>query len=185
MAPMTEGALARRSRWMYELGRARWASRILLVLLPLLVVARLIGRPPFLVLALGGILVVAGFGLSMLHDRYARAVRIGALAGIPAFLLPLLIRSFDLIPLGAIAGTAIDPCVPASFLSGVAAGWIVSRRAVDEDHLLSSWAVAVATTALTGTLGCSVAGGGGVVGMIAGVVAGAAPVALSLATQRN
>jgi hypothetical protein len=185
MAPMTEGALLRRSRWMYELGRARWASRLLLVLLPLLLVARLIGRPAVLILALGGILATAGFGLSMLHDRYARAVRIGVLAGVPAFLLPLLIRSLDLMPLGAIAGTIGDPCVPAAFLSGVAAGWMVSRRAADEDHLLLFWAVAVATTALTGSLGCSVAGGGGVVGMIAGVLAGSAPVVVRSATQRN
>src|SRR5215467_1188059 len=178
MAPMTEGALVRRSRWMYELGRARWASRILLVLLPLLVAARLIGRPAVLVVVLGGILVTLGFAVSMLHDRYARAVRIGVLAGIPAFLLPLLIRSLDLLPLGEIAGTIVDPCVPASFLSGVAAGWVVSRRAIDEEYQRSFWAVAVATTALTASMGCSVAGGGGVLGMIGGVIAGSAPVVL-------
>ena len=181
MAPITEQLLARRGRWLYELGRARWASRTVVLVLALLVVARLIGRPAGLVLGLGVVLAIAGFALSMLHDRWARAFRVGVLAGLPAFLLPLLIRSLDLLP----RGTGIDPCVPASFLSGVAAGWFVSRRALEEEHRLPFWVVAVATTALVGTLGCTVAGGGGVMGMVIGVLAGSAPVALRAGMQRS
>jgi hypothetical protein len=171
---MTDQAVTRRARWMYELGRARWASHILLLVLPLLLLAHLIGRPAPLVLGLGGSIAVAGFGLAMLHDRYARAVRTGVLAGVPAFAIPLVVRSLHLLPVQ----TAVDPCIPAAFASGVIAGWLVSRRAVDEEHQRAFWIVAVATTALTGSLGCSVAGGGGVVGMIAGVIAGSAPVVL-------
>jgi hypothetical protein len=181
MAPITEQLLARRGRWLYELGRARWASRTVVLVLALLVVAHLIGRPAGLVLGLGVVLAIAGFALSMLHDRWARAFRVGVLAGLPAFLLPLLIRSLDLLP----RGTGIDPCVPASFLSGVAAGWFVSRRALEEEHRLPFWVVAVATTALLGTLGCTVAGGGGVMGMVIGVLAGSAPVALRAGMQRS
>ena len=180
MAPMTERALARRARWHYELGRARWAGRILLLVLPLLIVARLIDRPTPLVLGLGAVLATTGFAFATLHDRYARAVRTGVLAALPAFLIPILVRSLHLLPLGA----AVDPCIPASFVSGVAAGWVVSRRALEEEHRLAFWALAVATTAVTGSLGCSVAGGSGVLGMIAGVLAGSAPVVLRAASQR-
>ncbi len=181
MAPITEQALARRGRWLYELGRARWASRTVVLVLALLVVAHLIGRPAGLVFGLGVVLATTGFALSMLHDRWARAFRVGVLAGLPAFLLPLLIRTLDLLP----RGTGIDPCVPASFLSGVAAGWFVSRRALEEAHRLPFWVVAVATTALVGTLGCTVAGGGGVMGMVIGVLAGSVPVALRAGMQRS
>jgi len=181
MAPMTDQALARRGRWLYELGRARWASQILVLVLPLLVVARMVGRPGPLVLALGGLLAIAGFTLAMIHDRYARAVHIGLLAGLPALLIPVLIRMLHLLPFGAV----IDPCIPASFLSGVVAGWVVSRRATEEVHRLSFWSAAVLVTALSGSLGCSVAGGSGVTGLLAGVVAGSAPVWLRSALQRS
>jgi hypothetical protein len=182
MAPLTELALQRRGRWLYELGRARLAARILLLILPLGIAAELIGRPRELVFGLGGALAVLAFGLAMRHDRYARAARIGILAGLPAFALPLLIRSLGIVRLGE---AALDPCLPASFLSGVLAGVVVSMRAVDEKQHLSFWLAAVATTALTGTLGCSVAGSAGVLGLMAGVVAGTTPVVLRTALRRS
>ena len=126
--------------------------------------------------------MILAFGLAMLHDRYARAVRIGVLAGLPAFALPLLVRSLGLVGLGE---ASLDPCLPASFLSGVLAGVVVSVRAVDEKYHLSFWLAAVATTAVTGTLGCSVAGSAGVMGLMAGVVAGTAPVVLRTALRRS
>ena len=172
MAPMTEAQLERRGRWAYELGRAAWASHVLLLVLPLLLVARLLGRPPALVFVLGGVIVVAAFALAMLHDRYARAVLAGVLAGLPAFALPVILRSLDILRLG---DTALDPCLPASFVSGILAGAFVSARAVDEKHRLSYWLAAAVMAALTGTLGCSVVGGAGVLGLLAGLAAGTAP----------
>ena len=181
MAMTTDTALARRARWLYELGRARSASRILSLVLPLLLLARLIGRPTSVVLGIGGLLVISSFLLAMIHDRYARAVLTGALAGLPAFLLPLLIRALPVLPLE----TGLDPCVPASALAGVIAGWVVARMAVDQARQLPFWVAAITTTALTGSLGCSVAGGGGVVGLIAGVLAGSAPMILRGGLRRS
>lgn len=181
MVPMTDPALARRGRWLYELGRARWAARVLLLVLPLLVVSRLVGRPTLLVVGLGSLLAAIAFGFAMIHDRYARAVRTGLLAALPALLIPVLVRMLHLLPLES----EVDPCIPASFLSGIIAGWVVSRRASEEAHRLSFWTVAVLTAALAGSLGCSVAGGSGVVGLMAGVVAGSAPVLLRAAMQRG
>ena len=172
MAPMTELQLERRGRWAYELGRAAWASHALLLVLPLLLIARLIGRPAALVFGLGGVIVVVAFTLAILHDRYARAVLAGVLAGLPAFALPVVLRSLGIVRLGA---TALDPCLPASFVSGVLAGAFVSARAVDEEHRLSYWLAAAVMAALTGTLGCSVVGGAGVLGLVAGLAAGTAP----------
>jgi hypothetical protein len=166
---------------MYELGRARWASRILLVVLPLLVAALVVGRPAPLVAGLGGLLGATAFVLAMVHDRYARAVRTGVLAALPTLLIPVLMRALHVLPVGA----GLDPCIPASFLSGIVAGWVVSRRVSEETKGLSFWTAAVLVTALTGTLGCSVAGGSGVVGLMAGVVAGSAPVLLRVAMHRS
>lgn len=182
MARLTESQLEHRGRWMYELGRARWALRALLLVLPLLLAAGFIGRPPTLVLALGVPLCLLSFGLAAVHTRYARAVLVGVLAGLPAFVLPLLLRSVGILRLGA---ADLDPCLPASFVSGIVAGALVSVRAAAEEHRIGFWLAAIGVTALTGTLGCSVAGGAGVLGLMAGVFAGSAPVVLGRGLGRG
>jgi len=182
MAPTTDEQIERRGRWAYELGRATWASQVLLLVLPLLLVAQVIGRPTGLVLGLGGTLTGLAFALAVVHDRYARAVFAGVLAGLPAFVLPLLIRNVGIVQLGA---AALDPCLPAAFVSGVLAGTFVSVRAVEEKPHLSFFLAATAAAALIGTLGCSVAGSAGVLGLMAGVIVGTAPVALREELRRR
>jgi hypothetical protein len=182
MARMTEAQLERRGRWAYELGRAAWASHALLLVAPLALVARLIGRPAELVLAVGGGLAVFGFALALLHDRYARAVLAGFLAGLPGLAIPVIVRSLGIVRLGE---TALDPCLPASFISGILAGVFVSLRAVDEKHRLSYWLAAAVTAAAAGALGCSVVGGTGVLGLMAGIASGTAPVLLRRRPRRS
>jgi hypothetical protein len=182
MAPMSDAHLQARGRWMYEVGRARWASHVLAFVLPLLLLAEVIGRPTVLVVALGAPLSVLAFGLAMVHERYARAVLAGVLAGLPALLVPLSMRCVGVV---RVAGAAIDPCLPASFVSGVLAGVFVSLRALDEKPRLFFWLAAVGVTALTGTLGCIVAGSAGVLGLMAGVVVGTAPVVLRTELRRS
>lgn len=182
MVPMTEPQLERRGRWAYELGRAAWASHVLLLVLPLLLVAHLIGRPPALVFTLGGAIAVAAFTLAMLHDRYARAVLAGLLAGLPAFALPVILRSLGILRLGP---ADLDPCLPASFVSGILAGAFVSTRAVDEKHRRTYWLAAAAMAAAIGTLGCSVVGGAGVLGLLAGLAAGTAPAVVRGTLRRS
>ena len=109
-------------------------------------------------------------------------MRIGVFAALPAFILTLLARELGLLPL---AGTVVDPCLPASFVSGVLAGVLVSVRAIDESQPLSFWIAAVVVTALLGTLGCSVAGSAGVLGLMAGVLSGAATVVLRDSLRRG
>jgi hypothetical protein len=182
MAPMTEVQLERHGRWAYELGRARWASHALLFVLPLLLVARGIGRPTVLVLGVGGALSLLAFTLAVVHDRYARAVFAGVLAGLPTLVVPLLSGSIGIVRL---CGATVDPCIPASFVSGVLAGVLVSVRASDERRHISFWLAAVGAAALTGTLGCSVAGSAGVLGLMAGVLVGTLPVALRAEMRRG
>jgi len=176
MVPLTESRLRHRARVAYELGRLRPAARVLLVTVPLILLARLIGRPLELAAGLGGALSAVAFALTVLHDRYGRAILAGVLAGLPAFVLPLVLRGLGIVRLGAMG---LDPCVPASFVSGVLAGALVSARAREEPRRVSFWLAAMLAAALTGTLGCSVAGSAGVLGLMAGVVAGTLPVVLT------
>jgi hypothetical protein len=167
---------------MYELGRARWASHVLLLTLPLALSAWALGRPTPLVLVLGGALCVLALTLAFVHERYARAVLAGVLAGLPAFAVPVVVRATGSLWL---SGAAIDPCLPASFVAGILAGGYVSLRALDEGRRISFWLAAVCVAALTGTLGCSVAGSAGVLGLMAGVLVGTAPVVLRAEMRRS
>jgi len=182
MAPMTEVQLERRGRLRYELGRAAWASHVLLLLIPVLLVARLLQRPATLVFAVGGVLMVIAFALAWLHDRYARAVLAGVLSALPALALPAILRILGIVRLGS---TVLDPCIPASFFAGVLAGAFVSARAVEERHRVSYWVTALVAAALTGALGCTVAEGMGVLGLTAGLAAGSAPVLLRARLRRG
>jgi hypothetical protein len=182
MAPVTEARLERGARCAYELGRAAWASHVLLLVLPLLVVALLIGRPPGLVFALGGVVATIAFGAAMLHCRYARAVLAGVLAGLPAFALPVIIRSLGIVRLGP---TTLDPCLPASVVSGILAGAYLAARTVEEKHRPSYWLVAAFVAATLGTLGCSVVGGAGVLGLVAGLAVGTLPLVLRTGQRRS
>jgi len=182
MARMTEGQLERRGRLAYEVGRAAGASQVLLLVLPVLLAARLLQRPTGLVLGVGALLTVLGFGLAMLHDRYARAVMAGVLSAVPALALPVLFWSLGIVRVG---NAAVDPCIPATFVSGVVAGAFVSARAVDQEHRLSYWLAAIVAAGLTGALGCTVVGDVGVLGLLAGLAAGTLPVLVRSALRRG
>ena len=54
----TDFAIARQARRAYELGRLRTASRVLLLVVPLLGVAKAVGRPPVLVFGLVALVVL-------------------------------------------------------------------------------------------------------------------------------
>ena len=178
----TDFAIARKARWAYELGRLRTASGVLLLVVPVLAVAKTVGRPPVLVFGLGAAVMLISLALASFNDRSARAVRIGVFAVLPAFVLNGLARELGLLPM---AGTVLDPCLPASFVSGVLAGVLVSLRAIEESQPLSFWIAAIVVTALLGTLGCSVAGSGGVLGLMAGVLSGATPVVLRASVRHG
>ena len=182
MARMTEARLERRGRLRYELGRAAWASHVLLLVVPVLLAALFLQRPAALVLGIGAVLTVLAFGLAMLHDRYARAVTAGILSAVPALAIPVLFRSLGIVRLGS---AVLDPCIPATFVAGVLAGAFVSTRAVEEKHRVSYWLAAILTAGLTGVLGCSVVGDVGVLGLMAGLATGTVPVLVRSGLRRG
>jgi hypothetical protein len=104
------------------------------------------------------------------------------LAGLPAFALPVIIRSLGIVRLGPMT---LDPCIPASIVAGILAGAYLAARTVEEQHRASYWLVAAFVAAPLGTLGCSVVGGAGVLGLVAGLALGTLPLVLGAGVRRS
>ncbi len=178
----TEIGFERRAGRRYELGRVRWAARMLLFVLPVPAIALLIGRPALLVLFTASALALLAFALAFTHLRYERAVLSGIIAGLPALLLPWIFNASGEV---CIAGSCFDLCIPSCLVSGALAGLWAAFRAAKEERHWSFWFAALLAAGLTGALGCSVAGKGGMLGLVAGLVAGTAPVLVRAELRRG
>jgi hypothetical protein len=178
----TEAHFEHRMRVLYELGRLAWASRMLLLIVPLLFVAWRIGRPAGLLWPVGGALALLACGFAFVHLTYQRATMAGMVAGLPALLLPWIFRVAGEV---CVAGKCFDPCLPSCLLAGALAGSLVAVRAVREERHWPFWLAALAVAGLLGTLGCSVAGGAGVLGLLGGFAAGSAPVLVHAELRRG
>jgi hypothetical protein len=84
-----------------------------------------------------------------------------------------------------IAGSCFDLCIPACLVTGALAGVLSAFRAAKEERHWSFWLAALVAAGLTGALGCSVAGKGGILGLVAGLVAGTAPVLVRAELRRG
>jgi len=164
--------LERRARRAYELGRLRSALRLLPFVVLATVAALASGRPITLALPIGGALLALCLGLSFAGRAPGRAVVPGLLAGGAALVMPLLVATVG----HACFGPACMPfCLPACVVGGAIAGAVIARMAVAQGPDPAFLAPALAIAALTGSLGCTISGAAGVVGMLAGVVAAGAP----------
>ena len=172
MAPMTELQLERRGRWAYELGRAAWASHVLVLVLPLLLVARLIGRPP-------------RWCSSSEEPSPPRPSPWPCCTnGTPAPSWPVSSPGSPPSPFrcssGAWASFASGPptWIRAFRLPSSPASWPVpSSRPEPATRSIGgrTGSAAAGMAAAIGTLGCSVVGVAGVLGLLAGLAAGTAP----------
>jgi hypothetical protein len=174
---LTEQELVCRARWSYEIGRVRRASKMLLVILPLLICAWMIGRPAALIAAIGTLVSLTALGGAFLNVQHEKAVLVGVTSALPALLLPWAMRNIGLV---RISGAAIDPCIPGCVLAGGIAGAAVAIRASRERHHGSFWLVSTAVAAAVSVLGCSIAGGAGLIGLAFGVLSGTAPILVHL-----
>lgn len=164
-----DAALLARARKAYELGRLRWALRILPAVLLAGAAAVACGRPLDMSCLLCGALFALGAGLLFYGGPAARAVRPGLWAGVPALALPLLVRTLGHVCLGP---SCMQLCMPACILGGVAAGVAIGLLGAREERPLPFMVPALVIAALLGSLGCAIAGLAGVLGMLAGLAAG-------------
>ncbi|HZX97823.1 MAG TPA: hypothetical protein VFE90_25120 [Myxococcales bacterium] len=169
-------ALETRARRAYELGRLRRALRLVPLVLAGAAAALACGRSLSLTCALCAVLLALAVGLSHAGGSPGRAVIPGLLAGALALAFPVLLHVFG----DACVGPACRLLgVPSCIVGGASGGvFIASRLARDQEG--ASFAVAALTIAfLMGAFGCSIAGVGGVLGMIAGILAAGAPALLA------
>lgn len=163
--------LADRARRAYELGRVRRALKVALFVPVLTALAVACCGPKAGALVCGGLLSVAVVALLWRGEAAGRAVLPGVLAGLAPFSLAVC---------GALGG---HPCVEGpwcTFLVGACfVGGLVGGLFVAASSSRGNWrelGVGAGLAALTGALGCVVAGTVGVVGLGAGVLFGALPV---------
>ncbi len=164
--------LERRARRAYEWGRLRSALRILPFVVLATAAAIASGRPLTLALAVLGVLSPLSVGLSFAGRAPGRAVVPGLLAGGAALAMPLLVATLGHACFGPACMTY---CLHACIVGGAIAGAVIARTAVAQGPDPAFLLPALAIAALTGSLGCTISGAAGVIGMLAGVVAAGTP----------
>jgi hypothetical protein len=167
--------LERRARRKYEWMRARQAVIGFAPSLVVVVIAALVNKRPHAALAFGA----AMFAVGVLLLWYGREVRRAVLPGLAFGLLPLALalcaKSMGHTCMG---GQCLTLCVPACIVGGLGAGIGVSIVGLRWKQGFAFWAGAAAVTLLTGAMGCSCVGFGGVAGMVVGFALGLLPVIL-------
>jgi hypothetical protein len=171
--------LRRRARRAYELGRISRALGVTPFVLLAAGVAIACGRPPALTGALAAALFALAVGLLAFGGSPARAVGPGLVAGWAALAPPLLLRTAGHACFGA---RCMSLCLPACAIGGVVCGALLGRLAAREGGGAAWLGAAAVIAGLSGAMGCSLGGSFGILGMLAGFIAGGAPV---LALRRS
>jgi hypothetical protein len=166
-------ALEVRARRAYELGRLRAALRVAPFVLMAAAAAFACGRPLTLTSALAGALLVFSVGAVYAGGPGGRGVVPGLVAGAAPLAMPLLMATLGHACFGP---ACMSLCLPACVVGGAVAGVVIARSAARPEPDRRFVVAAVTVAALTGALGCTIAGVAGVLGMIAGTVAAGTPV---------
>jgi hypothetical protein len=163
--------LLRRARLAYEIGGLRLGLSTAWPVLPLLLLACRCCGPQVVTLSLALILLVGTVGLVAVSRELHRAVRLGLLAGGLCAGLPMAVM---LLQLCSVVGCR--PMAQFCLYGGLLGGAILGHRALRiETPRARFLIVAGGVAALTGAIGCVVAGVAGVLGMALGVVFASAP----------
>jgi hypothetical protein len=164
-------SLTTRSLRHYELGRLRMASRIAIVLAPLVAVCLLepAGREAGACCA--ALLVLGSVWLRFRNRAGVESVTTGLLAGAVPLAALLLLTQLD--PGCATAG-ALSYCTGFSLLFGAMAGAVVARRERTAAPISGNWLFAVGIALLTAGLGCARLGLASIVGVAVGMLVGRA-----------
>ncbi|HEU0105317.1 MAG TPA: hypothetical protein VFT38_04055 [Vicinamibacteria bacterium] len=166
-----EAVLLGRARRAYEVGRLRASLPTVALVAPMVGLSILLcGR--YAASACSGVALAAVLAAAAWRgQQFARGARAGLVAGLGPLLLPLALCLH--LCAGGVCLLAPSICVAGGLLGGVAVG--VRARGRADGSSAGYLAVALSVTALTGCMGCLIAGVSGVLGMAAGMAAGAAP----------
>jgi hypothetical protein len=161
----------------YELGRVRVGAKAASAALLVGVAAVGLGRPLALTAVLCAALAAVVGVTAFRGGTAAHAVWPALAAGAGAMFLPLAIRTAGCSLFGP---ECMRFCLPACVAGGVVMGAALAFAARREEHGPREFLVAgAAIAALTASLGCSLAGATGVLGMAVGTLAAGAPIWLA------
>lgn len=166
-----ELTLEHRVRRAYELGRVLLGLRRAAIVAPMTALSLLACERPGATWVAASLLATAVVILEWRGLAFARGARVGLLAGIPPLLLPLLVRATFHVCNASFCLPYAGVCLAAGVVGGGFMGLSAVRRGVGGSGVAAAGLVA----SLAGTLGCLVAGVGGVVGLIIGLGLGAVP----------
>lgn len=171
--------LFERARRAYERGRFMRSFAATPVIIALVIVSFLACNTPAFSTAVGLVLIGLCSACAWTGGPHARAVTPGLTTGCCAALIP-----FGALATGICVPGSLSTCMLACFVGGAIAGAAITTRALRLEEGRRSFALSGGTiAALTGALGCSLVGIGGVLGMFAGVAIAASP-ALIVARAR-
>lgn len=157
--------LERRARRKYEWARARRAVLGFAPSLFVVVIAAMANKHPVSAIAFGTAMFLVGAGLLW----YGRDIRRGVLPGLAMGLLPLaLALCANHVGHACMGDHCMMLCVPACSLGGLGAGIGISMIGLRWQQSWQFWVGATALTLLTGAMGCSCVGYGGVAGLAVG-----------------
>ena len=164
--------LERRARIKYEWRRARRAVLGFAPSLVVVAIAALANKHPTSALTFGAGMFVVGVALLW----YGRDVRRAVLPGLAMGLLPLaLALCANNMGHACMGGQCMTLCVPACAIGGLGAGVGVSLIGLRWKQGRAFWVGATALTLLTGAMGCSCIGYGGIAGLAVGYALGLLP----------
>lgn len=169
-----ESVLAERARSAFERGRLRAALPTVALVAPMVALSIVVCGRDVASLSCGALLAAALLAALWRGEELARGARAGLAAGAGALLLPMA-TCFHLCA-GGVCLMAPSVCVAAGMLGGAAIGRLARRRAAVEPRTGAYVGAALLIAALAGSLGCVIAGVGGVLGMSAGMAAAIGPV---------
>jgi hypothetical protein len=169
-------ALTTRGMRAYQLGRLRMASRVALVLVPIIALCLLESYGRETCACLSVLLVAVAVGLRFRNRSGVDSVTTGLLAGAVPLAASLVFSRFD--PGCATAGV-LSVCTAFSILLGGLAGAIVAYREATQGKRSGHGLTALVITALVASLGCARLGMASVVGVVVGIVLGRATTLLT------
>jgi hypothetical protein len=173
--------LERRARRKYEWARARRAIVGFAPALAVVIIAALANKHPMSALTFGAAMFVVGVGLLW----YGREVRRAVLPGLAVGLLPLaLALCANHVGHACMGDHCLTLCVPACALGGLGAGFGISIIGVRWKQGWPFWAGCTVLTLLTGAMGCSCVGYGGVAGLVLGYGIGVLPMLVRRIARR-
>jgi hypothetical protein len=172
-----DAVFAARARQAYERGRLWAALPVAAVALPMTALSVLLCGREAGALLCGALLAAVLLAALWRGQDYGRGARTGLLAGLGPFALPLAAQCSAHACLDGTCLLYPAVCIGAGALAGIAVA-VRGLRGVGRPGSWGYAAPAFAAAALAGSLGCVMAGTAGVVGMMAGMAVGAAPLLL-------